>query len=43
MGIDISPDGKFVYAVIRQVNAIVVFARDLTTGALTRVPGRRAA
>ena len=28
MGIDISPDGKFVYAVIRQVNAIVVFARD---------------
>ncbi len=39
MGIDISPDGKFVYAVIRQVNAVVVFARDLQTGALTRVPG----
>ncbi len=39
MGIDISPDGKFVYAVIRQVNAIVVFARDLSTGVLTRVPG----
>ena len=41
MGIDISPDGKFVYAVIRQVNAIVVFARDATTGALTRVPGQQ--
>ncbi len=39
MGIDISPDGKFVYAVIRQVNAIVIFARDAATGALTRVPG----
>ena len=39
MGLDISPDGKFVYAVIRQVDAIVVFARDLATGRLTRVPG----
>ena len=43
MGIDISPDGKFVYAVIRQVDAIVVFARDAQTGVLTRVPGHRAA
>src|SRR4051812_31742111 len=41
MGIDISPDGKFVYAVIRQVNAIVSFSRDLQTGALTRVPGQQ--
>ena len=39
MGIDISPDGKFLYAVLRQVNAIVIFARDTQTGVLTRIPG----
>ncbi len=33
----ISPDGKFVYAVGRGDNAVVVFRRELTTGRLTLV------
>jgi 6-phosphogluconolactonase (cycloisomerase 2 family) len=41
MGIDISPDGKFVYAVIRQIHAIAIFSREAQTGVLTRVPGQQ--
>ena len=35
----ISPDGKFVYAAARVSETVTVYARDSTTGALTRVPG----
>jgi len=33
----VSPDGRFVYAASSRSNAVVVFARDATSGALTEV------
>jgi 6-phosphogluconolactonase (cycloisomerase 2 family) len=35
----ISPDGRHVYATSRDADAIAVFARDPTTGALAQLPG----
>ena len=35
----VSPDGQHVYVAARDSNAVVSFARDTTTGALTQLPG----
>ncbi|UCD98312.1 MAG: beta-propeller fold lactonase family protein [Chloroflexota bacterium] len=36
----VSPDGKNVYVALETSNAVSIFARDETTGALTQLPGR---
>ena len=40
LGIEVSADGKNVYAVGRGSDAIAVFARNAGTGALTQLPGQ---
>jgi DNA-binding beta-propeller fold protein YncE len=39
-GIDVSPDGRNLYAVSSKVNMLSAIARDQTTGRLTQLPGR---
>ncbi len=39
VAVAISPDSKFVYVASQTSNSISVFKRNLTTGALTQVPG----
>ena len=39
-GIDVSPDGRNLYAVSSKVNALSAISRDQTTGRLTQLPGR---
>jgi hypothetical protein len=38
-GVTVSPDGKSVYVASLNLGAVAVFSRDLTTGALTQLPG----
>src|SRR5262245_847753 len=37
--VTVSPDGRTIYVAARDGSAIAVFSRDLTTGALTQLPG----
>jgi DNA-binding beta-propeller fold protein YncE len=37
--VEVSPDGQHVYVVSRDSNAVTIFARDTTTGALTQLSG----
>jgi DNA-binding beta-propeller fold protein YncE len=39
LSVAVSSDGKHVYVASRQSSAVAVFARDLTTGALSQLPG----
>jgi 6-phosphogluconolactonase (cycloisomerase 2 family) len=38
-GVAVSPDNKYVYVASQDSNAVAVFARDTTTGALTQLSG----
>jgi DNA-binding beta-propeller fold protein YncE len=38
--VTVSPDGKSVYVTSSRSNAVAVFARDATTGALAQLPGK---
>jgi 6-phosphogluconolactonase (cycloisomerase 2 family) len=40
-GLVVSPDGRFVYAAVRDSGAVAAFARDRRTGGLRQLPGRR--
>jgi 6-phosphogluconolactonase (cycloisomerase 2 family) len=37
--LEVSPDGQYVYVVSRDSNAVTIFARNVTTGVLTQLPG----
>ena len=37
--LQLSPDGRNAYALVRGSNAVMAFARDADTGVLTRIPG----
>jgi DNA-binding beta-propeller fold protein YncE len=37
--VEVSPDGQHVYVASRDSNAVAVFARNVTTGALSQLPG----
>jgi DNA-binding beta-propeller fold protein YncE len=39
--IDVSPDGRFLYAVAEDSRSLAVFARSAVTGSLRQLPGRR--
>ena len=38
-GLTLSPDGRTAYALLPSSNAVIAFTRDVTTGALARIPG----
>jgi DNA-binding beta-propeller fold protein YncE len=37
--LEVSSDGQYVYGVSRDSNAVTIFARNVTTGVLTQLPG----
>jgi serine/threonine protein kinase/DNA-binding beta-propeller fold protein YncE len=39
--LSLSPDGRFAYAASARSDAVAVFARDVGTGSLTQLPGKR--